>query len=131
MATITAISVFGIGYAGLMLWLGARKLARFQVTGGSGDDDLVMTGPEVMPEVLAGWFRCRPSGAFLNLVRKELRLLRPFWLFTPLVLLYLAYAAMLRLLPVFPIPPRHPAPSVENTGKSRRDRKSTRLNSSH
>ena len=111
--TITAISVFGICYAGVMLWLGARKLAQFQVTGGSADDDLLMTGPEVMPEVLAEWLRCRPSGAFLNLVRKELRLLRPFWLFTLLALLYLACTAMFRLLPAFPIPPRHPGPTVE------------------
>jgi hypothetical protein len=43
-------------------------------------DDLLMSGPSVMPGVLAGWLRCRPTGAVLNLVRKELRLLRPVWL---------------------------------------------------
>jgi len=112
-ATITTISVFGICYAGLMLWLGARKLARFQVAGGSAGDDLLMTGPAVMPEALAGWFRCRPSGAFLNLLRKELRLLRPFWLITLLALLYLACLATFRLLPAFPMPPLHPARTVQ------------------
>jgi len=69
-------------YAGVMLWLGRRALARFQVTGGMAGDDLLMAGPDVMPGALAGWFRCRPTGAVLNLIRKELRLLRPLWLFT-------------------------------------------------
>ena len=67
-------------YAGLMLWLSERSLARFQATGGVGGDDLLMAGPDVMPRALAGWLRCRPSGVVLNLIRKELRLLRPVWL---------------------------------------------------
>jgi len=33
-----------------------------------------------MPGTLAGWFRSRPRGAVLNLIRKEFRLLRPVWL---------------------------------------------------
>ena len=63
-----------------MLWLGGRMLARFQATGGMAGDDLLMAGPDVMPGALAGWLRCRPTGAVLNLIRKELRLLRPVWL---------------------------------------------------
>jgi hypothetical protein len=74
-------------YAGVMLWLGRRKLAQFQVTGGLAGDDLLMAGPNVMPAALAGLFRCRPDGAFLNLIRKELRLLRPLWLLTLLFVL--------------------------------------------
>ena len=69
-----------LGYAGVMLWLGRRMLARFQGTGGM--DDLLTAGPDVMPGALVGWLRCRPSGAVLNLIRKELRLLRPVWLIT-------------------------------------------------
>ena len=38
-----------IGYAGVMLWLGGRMLARFQATGGMAGDDLLMAGPDVMP----------------------------------------------------------------------------------
>ncbi len=67
-------------YAGVMLWLGRRMLARFQVTGGMAGDDLLMAGPDVMPEALAAWLRCQPTGAVLNLIRKEFRLLRPVWL---------------------------------------------------
>ncbi len=44
----------------------------------------------------------------LNLIRKELRLLRPVWLTTLLSLLYLAFAAMFRLLTTFPIHPGAP-----------------------
>jgi len=97
--TITVILAFGICFAALTLWLGARKLARFQATGGSSGEDLLMAGPSVMPEVLAGWFRSRPSGASLNLIRKEFRLLRPLWLTELLVLLYVAFLATFRLLP--------------------------------
>ena len=67
-------------YAGLMLWVSGRTLARFQVTGGMGGDDLLTAGSDVMPGALAGWLRCRPSGAVLNLIRKEFRLLRAVWL---------------------------------------------------
>ncbi len=64
-------------YSGLMLWLGARKLARFQLTGDSASEDLVTAGPSLMPEAVARWFRPRPTGAYLNLVRREVHLLRP------------------------------------------------------
>jgi ABC-type transport system involved in multi-copper enzyme maturation permease subunit len=69
-----------LSYMGVMLWLGRRTLARFQVTGGMAGDDLLMAGSSVMPEALARLFRCRPTGAVLNLIRKEFRLLRPVWL---------------------------------------------------
>jgi hypothetical protein len=69
-----------ICYAGVMLWLSGRTLSRFQVTGGMAGDDLLTAGPDVMPGACAGWLRCRPTGAVLNLIRKELRLLRPVWL---------------------------------------------------
>jgi hypothetical protein len=77
---ITTMNCVFLGYAVLMLWLGWRKLARFQVTGGMGGDNLLMAGPGVMPEAVAGWLRCRPTGAVLNLIRKEFRLLQPVWL---------------------------------------------------
>ncbi|HEV1994825.1 MAG TPA: hypothetical protein VGR03_10870, partial [Candidatus Acidoferrum sp.] len=94
---VVSIATFALlCYAGVMLWLGRRTLARFQVTGGMAGDDLLMAVPGVMPEALAGLFRCRPTGPFLNLIRKELRLLRPLWLLTLLFLLYWTCLTMLR-----------------------------------
>lgn len=86
--TSASISVAALlCYAGLMLWLGRRALAHFQVTGGAAGDDLLTAGPAVLPGAMAGWFRSRPSGAVLNLFRKEFRLLRPVWLLTLLAAL--------------------------------------------
>lgn len=92
-----------ISLAALMFWLGARKLARFQVTGATSGEDLLMAGPSLMPEALADWFRCRPSGAVLNLIRKECRLLRPVWVIALLTSGYLALLAIFRLLPSPPV----------------------------
>jgi ABC-type transport system involved in multi-copper enzyme maturation permease subunit len=95
-STVLAVTFLFLCYAGGMLWLGRRALAEFQVTGGMAGDDLLMAGPDVMPEALAGRFRCRPTGPVLNLIRKELRLLRPLWLFTPLAGIWLTLS---RLVP--------------------------------
>jgi len=95
--TMTTRSIAGFtvfSYAGGMLWLGRRTLARYQVTGMAGDD-LLMAGPTVMPETWARWFRCRPTGLVLNLIRKELRLLRPLWMITPLGLAGWVYLSLL------------------------------------
>lgn len=100
-ATLTIIPA-GLCLAAFMLWLGARKLARFELAGGTADGDLLMAGPVLMPEGLAGWFRARPAGALLNLIRKEFRLLRLLWVIELLVLLDVACVAALRL---FPSPP--------------------------
>jgi hypothetical protein len=78
--TIVVPTVAILCYAGVMLWLSWRTLARFQVAGGMAGDDLLTARPAVMPGAWADWLRCRPSGALFNLVRKELRLLRPLWL---------------------------------------------------
>ncbi len=101
-ATNTGVSIaafFFLCYAGVMFWLGRRMLARFQVTGGMAGDDLLMAGPNVMPGALVGWFRCRPTGAFLNLIRKEFRLLRPLWLITQLEVLGWICLTMFRFVP--------------------------------
>jgi hypothetical protein len=76
-----------LSYAGVMLGLGGRALARFEATGGVAGDDLLVPGPDVMPGVFGGWLRCRPTGAVLNLFRKEFRLLRPVWLISLLAAL--------------------------------------------
>lgn len=99
----TVIAALCIAFAALMLWLGLRRLKRFQVTGGSSGEDLLMAGPSLMPEALAEWFRCRPSGVVLNLIRKEFRLLRPLWVIELLVFVYIVFLAILLLLPVPPV----------------------------
>ena len=102
-AATIAIFSFAICFSALMLWLGARRLVRFQVTGGSSGEDLLTTGPSLVPEALAGWFRSRRSGATLNLIRKEFRLLRPVWVIESFVVVYLAFLALFRFLPVPPV----------------------------
>lgn len=99
----TAILAFAACFSVLMLWAGARKLARFQVTGAVSGEDLLMSGPSVLPEALAGWMRSRPSGSSLNLIRKELRLLRPLWVVELLTLVYVAGLGIFRILPVPPV----------------------------
>jgi hypothetical protein len=81
-----------------MVWLGGRTLARFQVTGGMAGDDLLMAGPDVLPGAWAGWLRCRPTGALLNLIHKEFRLLRPLWLISLLAALGWACLTLFGLL---------------------------------
>jgi ABC-type transport system involved in multi-copper enzyme maturation permease subunit len=71
-------------YAGLMFWLGERTLARYQVTGTMAGSDLLTTGTNVMLGVFSNRARSNPSRPVLNLIHKELRLLRPVWLLTVL-----------------------------------------------
>jgi ABC-type transport system involved in multi-copper enzyme maturation permease subunit len=85
--TRSAAAVAFLCYAGVMLWLGRRALAQFQVAGGVAGEDLLVAGPDVMPGAMAGWFRSRPTGAVLNLMRKEVHLLRPVLLISLLGLL--------------------------------------------
>jgi len=90
-------SVF-LGYAGLTLWLGWRRLTRFQAIGDMAGDDLLTAAPNLLPEVLVSWLRCRPTGAVLNLIRKEFRLLRPVWLIALLAAVDWACLTVLGLL---------------------------------
>lgn len=99
-ALVAAVSM---SFAALMLWLGAQKLARFQVTGAISGEDLLVAGPSLMPEAVTDWFRCRSSGAILNLIRKEFRLLRPVWVIELLAFVYIALLAIFRFLPVPPV----------------------------
>jgi hypothetical protein len=89
-----------LGYAALMLWLGGRQLRRFQATGMAAGEDLLMAGPRLLPQSWTELLRCRPTGARLNLLRKELRLLRPLWLITFIfVVCWVCVVGTLALLP--------------------------------
>jgi ABC-type transport system involved in multi-copper enzyme maturation permease subunit len=98
-AILSYLSLAALAYAGLMLWLSARKLARFQATGGLPGDDLVLSGSKLVPEAFAGWFRYTSAEPYWNLVRKEFRLLQPLWLMGVLLFLYMTCLAVFRLFP--------------------------------
>jgi hypothetical protein len=78
-----------ICYAALMLWLGRRKLARFELTGDDPGHDLILDRTRVLPESIARRFRVQRSDVALNLIKKEVRLLRPVWLLTVGVVAFL------------------------------------------
>jgi ABC-type transport system involved in multi-copper enzyme maturation permease subunit len=83
-AHATAIRRAGVAgmifYAGVMLWLGRRKFVRFQETGDSASNDLLAAFPKVVPEFVTRPFQLKQRGATLNLIEKEIRLLRPVFL---------------------------------------------------
>jgi hypothetical protein len=95
---ISAVLYVLLGYTGVMLWLGVRMLVRFQAKGGMAGDDLLTAGPNVLPGAWVRWLRCRPTGAVLNLIRKEFRLLRPVWLISLLAAVGWTCLALLGLL---------------------------------
>ncbi len=101
-ASILLLFTLGLCFTVLMLWLGARKLTRLQVAGGSAEGDLLVSGPVLLPARLSDWLHCRTSDAFLNLIREELRLLRPVWLMGLFVGMYAACLAVFHLLPAPP-----------------------------
>lgn len=70
-------------YSALMVWLGRRRFLRLQAAEGMpGDDFLAEIGSKIVPRAVGDWFRCRPGSPVLNLIRRELHLLRPVWLLT-------------------------------------------------
>ena len=89
--------VVTLGYSGVMLWLGRRKLARFQVTGEVAGQDF-LSGRRLVPEFVVRSLRWQPSGATLNLIKKEWRLLRPVWLLAALTIAFFVCLMPLRSL---------------------------------
>ena len=88
-----------VSYTSVMVWLGRRMLLRFQATGGMAGDDLLIAGSGATPGVMGRWLRCRPTGVTLNLIRKEVRLLRPVWLMSLLGLIAWVCLPVFRLMP--------------------------------
>lgn len=74
-------------YATGMVLLGRKIFLRFEaVEGGhTGIDEI--PGATFLSRIGANWLRCRPRGAFLNLLRREFHLLRTVWLLGLLSLL--------------------------------------------
>jgi hypothetical protein len=109
---VLTAAFFFLGYAGVMLWLGGRMLARFQTKGGVAGYDLLTAGPQVLPGTSVSWLRYRPRGAVLNLIRKEFRLLRPVWLISLLAALGWAWLTLLAVTG----PPQRLSPIQFGTG---------------
>ena len=80
-----------MAYTAVMLYLGRRKLLRFQVAGAGSGSNVLATDWTLMPSLL----RCTASGGTLNLVRKELHLL---WPLAPLMLI--ALGMLLAVVPL-------------------------------
>lgn len=103
LAAAFSISAFGllvaIGYATLMLWLGRRKLIRFQVAGEIGGHDLLSAQHHAMTAPLTRPFHWQRNSPTLHLIRKEMRFLRPIWTLTAGVAATLLVLS--RLMPLF------------------------------
>ena len=81
-----AIGGFATAYTAVMLYLGRRKLLRFQVTGTGSNSNVLATDWALAPNPVRRLLRCTASGGTLNLVRKEIHLL---WPLAPLTLIAL------------------------------------------
>ena len=81
---IAAMWVVALVYSGFMLWLGRWMLVRRQSNGDVMGPDVMGAIPGLLPVRIASLFRCRPNQRILNLIRKEVQLLRPLWLFMTL-----------------------------------------------
>jgi hypothetical protein len=71
-----AMVIVRMAYAGLTAWLGWRTFAHYEATGSSGGVGSHFIGSVPGFQIL----RSRPQGAFVNLVRKEVRLQQPTFL---------------------------------------------------
>jgi hypothetical protein len=89
------LAIFAAAITVLMLYLGRRKLLRFQVTGTGSGSTAPATDWSLAPNPLRKLLRCTASGATVNLVRKELYRL---WPLAPLTLT--AFGILLAYVPL-------------------------------
>ena len=67
-------------YAAGLVFVGRRMFLRFQAADGNYGANYLTSGTRFVPQFAIDWLRCRPRGAFLNLIRREFHLLRTVWL---------------------------------------------------
>ena len=91
---LLAIGSFATAYTAVLLYLGRRKLLRFQIIGTGPTSNLLATDLALAPNPVRRLLRCTPSGGTLNLVRKEFHLL---WPLGPLTLI--AFVMLLAVAP--------------------------------
>jgi hypothetical protein len=89
---LLAIGSFALAYTAVLLYLGRRKLLRFQVTGAGPGSNVLATNWGIP---LSKLLRPTASGGTLNLVRKEIHLLWPL-----LPLTAIALGSLLAVLPL-------------------------------
>jgi ABC-type transport system involved in multi-copper enzyme maturation permease subunit len=89
--------IVGIAFAGVMLWLSYRVLVTAEVSGAQARKELAVL--EETYEQSPSLIRCRPGQPWRNLLRKEVRLLWPFWLVLAIILAGGVFLAMLQFTP--------------------------------
>ena len=87
-------------YSAIMIWLGRRKILTFQAMEGMQAGETVIPGARLVPGFVTDWFRARPTGPILNLVRREFHLLRLIWALVVLLLLDWIFIVSARLVDV-------------------------------
>ena len=95
---IAAVVVYA-AYAAVMAWLGRRRLLEFQAVEGMQAAETALPGARLFPRAVASWFRCRPIGPVLNLVRREFHLLRIVWVLGAVCAAMWAAIALFGLMP--------------------------------
>src|SRR5688572_1527607 len=90
-----ALGIFATALTLVMLYLGWRKLLRFQLTGAESSSIVLGTDWTVTPNPLRHLLRCTASGGSVNLVRKELHRLWPLALLT-----FTAFGTLLAVVPL-------------------------------
>src|SRR5262249_4138043 len=73
------LAALGLLYAGVFVWLGWRKFATMEFRDASLDSSVSIAVPQ-SHERRFSLLRCRPTGNFANLVRKDIRLQKPIFL---------------------------------------------------
>jgi len=79
-AFLWATGIVVVGYAVSIMLLGRRMFLRFQIAEGPHGEIGLATATRFVPQFAIDWLRSRPRGAILNLIRREVRLLRVVWL---------------------------------------------------
>src|SRR5262249_6332430 len=93
LATVEAISIFL--YSSGMILLGWILFSRFQPVEGQAELTII-PGARRKPNISISWLRCRPREAILNLIRREIGLLRVVWLLSLFSLVAWIFVAALR-----------------------------------
>ncbi len=95
--TVVLAICAGAVYSAFFLWLGRRQFVELELK-----DPLASRSAQIpdalVPTKLVALFRCRPTGALRNLIRKEVRLQKPIFLISAVVTICWLVALLLLVL---------------------------------